>query len=292
MSNNTTPMQLLKHHINVLKKSLNNCFDNFNLQKSSPKYNPYRNDYYAGGDSLGVDSDFILIFKEKDGYSSFAIIFDYMDKEVKDWNITISYKPINVDHNPYVNQDKEKKELNKNIISSLTLSVPDFKETLKIMNTELTNKPSVEDVTAALKAHFLADIQENKVGEELEKELKIIQVELSDEFDNLTILKSELDITKSEHSIALGNAVNETNATDQSIRAEELRHELAQLDQVIAEQKEVFMQKYDVANLSALAKEAYGKFDRCRFRVNDKVTYAVQKRPSYLRKKLTKKLIN
>lgn len=69
MSTEMTPMKRYSTGITILKNNLNSITFKKELTKTASKSN------HEGGMTKGVDSDYILIFKDKYSESSFALVF-------------------------------------------------------------------------------------------------------------------------------------------------------------------------------------------------------------------------
>lgn len=189
MSN--TPMNLLKGSVDNFKEIVRGLIKNeYVLNASKPKYNPYGGQYGYGKDTKGVKNEFLRIFEINDK-DNFAFIFNNIKKDLSHVLITVSIKR------------------GENYISR-TFSFNEFKETLKNCNKTLK---ILKDVKALDKKSLLLTLEETfKVTEkindtEIVKEIcKKIKTEITSDKRKLTTLnknkeKAEDQLKRSQRAV-------------------------------------------------------------------------------------------
>lgn len=239
MSKDMTPMKRFSGNIQELRKNLARHFNELSLNKSSPKYN-----HHAGEStySLGVESDFILIFSDPKKSISFALTFTYIDRPIEEQKISGSIK---------------KSKSNDDIQTSQDMTLAEFKikinqfnkwfETDGVKGSEL-NKSSVVIIEK-----FTEIFLDKKL--DLNKELKTKQQQL-DEF--IATKSKELKIseltdinikTAYNFSKAQNTIKNEIEAMPEHKELEALNISVNKLKQVISDKKTQLEKAHKIKDL-------------------------------------------
>lgn len=236
MSNNTTPMQLLKYHLDITKKMTSFAFKCIDLRTKKSKSNPYHSWHDLDMYSLPVKSDFLFVFNCQKTKSNFAFVFDYKEKEKKDWTIKVSYKPVEDYH--WEQTKDEKEALNKNIQETPSFSINKFKELLKQFNNSIENTQDIDLIFNKLFEIFFDNDDRKVFNEEVNKETIKIETLIKNKENNLPIDKAELSKEKDNHEKLVKSIDDQIKKSPEYIRKIELEKELENLNKEIREKKE------------------------------------------------------
>lgn len=246
MSNNKTPMQAAKVFIDEFK---NKARENFNikmLNKKEARYNPYGGVHNYGEESLPVENDCVYIFKSKYSDDSFAINFNYMEKEKEDWSVHFSYKPY--DKYRWDISKEEKKEMNKKIENSSVLTFDEFRLKMKEINGKIENGEDKVNFLAKVFDVFFDnkikneqkkefDEKANEIKNFIEKKVKTHEIKKDslrkqeDRYKKAVVLENESDEAKKikEIEVKIENLKNEKEKLEEKIE-ERLKEERKKLN--------------------------------------------------------------
>lgn len=236
---NITPMARYKSCLDLLKTLIGSVYKSVPLNRAKPKYHPFM---YASGKSKGVESDFILIFKPRHAkgiYATFGFSFDYIGKAPEDHTIIASIKPQNMNpsrasYDRTASEDKERHDLNKQMISSLPIPASVFNEQLKALNKLIAQQKEVTEVkilelfSQIFHGHVL-NITEQTQNAKAELENKTRESQ-----QNVDAFTTELENTKLELQTARNKAQGSLKRTKEYREREELKRRLVELDSIIA----------------------------------------------------------
>lgn len=257
-----------KKHIKIVDKNINV----FSLNKSNPKSIPYSFDHDNRGYTKGVESDFILIFKNKDDVS-LGIVFNYIKLKPEEQTVSVTIKNATADGG---------------IKSSFPMSIVDFKNKLKEFNKYFTLEDNFITTLERFAIHF--DIDNLNVGQEMKKRNSSIIEFLETEKEKFKINDMEEEYNKSvlELDKAKAKALKLINNLPEMKEKQNLLNRLKDLD--IAIQKETIE-----INKTLQIKEKTSKLNKAKDDLqskNYKITNNLEKKlsefPAELRKTLLK----
>lgn len=192
MSTEITPMKRYSTGLTTLKNNLNSICSKTELNKTASKSN------HEGGYSKGVESDYILIFKDLYSESSFALVFEYMGLSADKQRVVGSVKLSN----------------DGDIKNSFNMTLEEFKTNLNALNKDMeaarSNRMKIDfgfpQALSLFSKHMLKEVIDlasdlksatSDVSKFLSKKLKELENEGLDE----KITAAEKSLDKAERAI-------------------------------------------------------------------------------------------
>ncbi len=229
-----TPMKRFSSNLTELKNILDKDFKVIELNKSSPKYNRYADSWTKMGEKRGVDSDYILIFQEKNTKISFAFVFTFLNLLPQDHYVLGSIKP---------------QGTNISIENSLPMSLNDFNNNLKkfisFLNTNNQILPAQvlnEFSNIFLEFKIDLDAEVKKIEENVELIKKQIKDETNWQEKVINRDKKEKELKKILRSID-----EEINDSEDQKELKKLTLRMKELQKIISNKKDELLSKNKVA---------------------------------------------
>lgn len=294
MSN--TPMKATKHYIDQILNLIAGRFDVLRLNRSSPKYNPHRYDTFCSGYSLGVNSDHIVIFKDKVDHSSFGIVFNYLGRKKENWTFQFTYKKLDLpclrnrlsSSLHQYDDDEARKELNKTIRYSREYHITEVKSVFKDLIAVICSSSSNDDVfdfiialtepsDSDLNIDFDAKLEQAKtdIGLALEHDISnIVSIEGKFKEKNSKLEKRRIELEEKTYNHDLYKQIE---ALEKQLK--ELKSQFSQITDNFA-----LTQVVDDLDkqVTTLGKDLYSRKTRLSYSVKAQI----EKQPFYLRQHL------
>lgn len=275
MSKDITPMTRLSVGLKFFKDNVDLYFKEVNLNKSSPKYNPYP-DEGKDSRSKGVENDFITIFKSKYHENlSFAIAYTYMNKPLEEQTVEVSIK-----------QGKD----NKNIRNSFPLSLEDFRLKLNQINAEFKNeKITTEVILDKVSSIFLE--KELDFQKEFAKNAKNLQNFISEESKKLNIdtLETQKQNLENQFNQAKKTVAEEYKELPETKLVEKLKAQLARAEKLQKAEYAKLEKKHNIAQLSVDKSTCERLLHKSKYTLEKSIENQISQLPQPISRKLKMK---
>lgn len=276
MSTEITPMKRLSTGINQFRNQVKSYFNEVNLNKSAPKYNPHA---WRDGDSSyskGVENDFIMIFSARGIEPSFAISFTYINLPVEQQKVEVTIK---------------KGKDNKSIVTSGEMTLEDFRLKLNEINKAFQEKSYLKnrDETSILEKVsevFLSQTYDLK-GEikQATKDIKKLRETKRKEY-NIENLESNVIETTNAYDSAEKKAKRAiTNSAEKEVVVN-LEKQLLEAKNKLAEKVEQIENKYQLKELNEEKLKAKTELVQATNQMNKEVDAQIDKLPGIVSRRL------
>lgn len=271
MNTEMTPMKRYSTGITILKNNLNSITFKKELTKTASKSN------HEGGMTKGVDSDYILIFKDKYSESSFALVFEYIGLPAEKQRVVGSVK---------LSDDGS-------IKNSFNMTLEEFKTNLNALNKEIdlvksNRKNSSFDFPQALKLfsqHMIKEVIDlesdlktatSTVSKFLTKKMK----ELENEGHEETIKAAENSLDKAQR--AINKKITDSPLTEERKqlieRIKAIDKELDETRKNLVERADIVGKKQAVVDSKKALQDKHAQIDKDVDEQLEKFPVAVRKR--------------
>lgn len=269
-----TPMSRYKTGLATLRYKMSAYSDELLLNKAQSKSIPYPFDRYGKGSTKGVESDFILIFKDKQNKEvSFALIFDYIDKTPDQQMVFGSIK--------FGVNDGELK-------TGAPMNLDTFKNTLNAFNKDIQNMKdkSFDKLMTAFSVAFMKE--EFNLKEELNTATSSVTQFLQSKTKELNInqLETLANDSKDLHKKAEQTVDKRLKATKIYKEREELRRRVEELNKLIDEKRASLEEEERVNEKKKMAKTADKTLDAAKQKLDDSVEKELKKYPAAVKSRL------
>lgn len=268
MSSEMTPMKRYSGGLSSLKHNLRSITFTTELNKSSPKYNSHN------GRSKGVDSDYILIFKDKHSDASFALVFEYMGLTAEQQRVVGSVKMS--DEDPIKN--------------SFNMTLEEFKTSLNALNKDLeaTRGKNMEfpEALSLFSRHMLKEVIDlasdlksanSTISKFLTQKMKEVEAEGFDE----KITTAEKALTRAEKAVKKKLADSPLTQERETLLAR-----LAQIDKELKDEKQRLVEKADIAGKKQAVVDSKAALANKRAEIDRDVDVQLEKFPIAVRKRV------
>lgn len=268
MSSEMTPMKRYSGGLTSLKNNLSSITYATELNKSSPKYNSHT------GRTKGVDSDYILIFKDKHSDASFALVFEYMGLTAEDQRVVGSVKMSNEDA----------------IKNSFNMTLEEFKTSLNALNKDLEvarrKNMDFPEALALFSRHMLKEVIDlasdlKTANSTISKFLTQKMKEVEDEGFEEKIVTAEKALARAEKAVK--KKIEESPLTKER---ESLLARLAQVDQELKDEKKRLVEKADIAGKKQAVTDSKNALASKRSEIDRDVDLQLEKFPVAVRKRI------
>lgn len=289
-----SPMKKTKHYLDIIQKELKDRFDFLRLNRAKPKYNPHRYSY-SSGYSLGVNSDHIMIFKDKEHHSSFGIVFNYLGLKEQEHTFQFSYKEVDL-HCVFdscertFDDDEERKKLNKTICYSQKYELSEFKIKLKELINVIENSSDNKEIFNFICKH--TEASEERIN--FEETLVNARVDFDAALKNK---KADLDCSKHEYEEAKEIFLASSSMKDNIIKSSDTYKRVQELEKELAEAKrlhEIAESNMDVVKATKEREsevlELRRSFYNKKYQFDNELKEELSKYPIYVREILRRSL--
>jgi len=268
MSSEMTPMKRYSGGLTTLKHNLRSVTNTTELNKSAPKYSSHN------GYSKGVDSDYILIFKDKYSDASFALVFEYIDLTAEQQRVVGSVKM----------SDKDP------IKNSFNMTLEEFKTSLNALNKDLEAKRGKNmeftDALDLFSRHMLKEVID--LASDLKTANSTISRFLTQKMKEVDDAGYEDKITTAEKSLARAEKAVKKKIEESPLTKEraELIARLNQIDQDLKEEKKRLVEKADIAGKKQAVVDSKAALANKRAEIDRDVDIQLEKFPVAVRKRV------
>lgn len=295
-----TPMSRVKDSINTFEKLLSPAFKGYRLQKKEAKYDPYGGYHGFGGESKGVESDFIYIFKStygaEDLVPSIAIVVDYIDRDLEQSQFTMTKQMVVRDH--YRRYHSSKELNNGEIIHGATFTLEEFKSQMRILNKKLKTLFDGESVEPHLKWEAILHIwdenffnqpelviDKEKVEEGLKEVLKDPTKAREAVEKKIEELDHELVSRKTKINNSIARCKPQKELRDLIMQRREIEKMIKEREDQVAERRKELHVKHDIQGVKAQIEQEKEKLKdaeaaesraKVAFFIENKVTKSLQ----------------
>lgn len=276
MSTEITPMKRLSTGINQFRNQVKSYFNEVNLNKSAPKYNPHA---WRDGDSSyskGVENDFIMIFSARGIEPSFAISFTYINLPVEQQKVEVTIK---------------KGKNNDSIVTSGEMTLEDFRVKLNEINKAFQEKSYLKnrDETSILEKVsevFLSQTYDLK-GEikQATKEIKKLRETKRKEY-NIENLETNVIDTTNAYDSAEKKAKRAISNSSEKEAVAILEKQLLEAKNKLAEKTKQIENKYQLNELNEEKFKAKAELVQATNQMNREVDAQIDKLPGIVSRRL------
>lgn len=276
MSTEITPMKRLSTGINQFRNQVKSYFNEVNLNKSAPKYNPHA---WRDGDSSyskGVENDFIMIFSARGIEPSFAISFTYINLPVEQQKVEVTIK---------------KGKNNDSIVTSGEMTLEDFRVKLNEINKAFQEKSYLKnrDETSILEKVsevFLSQTYDLK-GEikQATKEIKKLRETKRKEY-NIENLETNVIDTTNAYDSAEKKAKRAISNSSEKEAVAILEKQLLEAKNKLAEKTKQIENKYQLNELNEEKFKAKAELVQATNQMNREVDAQIDKLPGIVTRRL------
>lgn len=268
MSTEMTPMKRYSTGLTNLKMHMNRVAKKTELNKTASKSN------HDGGYSKGVESDFILIFKDNYSDTSFALVFEYMDLPADKQRVVGSIKTsddaIKTSYNMTLEDFKSNLNgLNKDLNIAQTKGGYDFPEALSLFS-----KHMLKEVI-----DFKNDLKQatSTVSKFLTSKLK----ELENAGYEEVIANAEKALDKAQRSVA--KKIADSPLT---IERKALVERIRELDRLMDEERKTLTEKADITGKKQAVTDSHKALADKRDEINKEVDVKLESFPVTVRNRV------
>lgn len=272
MSTEMTPMKRYSTGLTSLKNNLNSITIKTELNKTASKSN------HEGGTTKGVDSDYILIFKDKYSDSSFALVFEYIGLPADKQRVVGSVKLSNDD----------------SIKNSFNMTLEEFKTNLNALNKEMDTARSNRmktnfDFPQALKLfsqHMIKEVIDlesdlktatSTVSKFLTKKMK----ELENEGHEEAISTAEKSLDKAQR--AINKKITDSPLTEER---KQLVERIKAIDKELEETRKNLVEKADIVGKKQAVVDSKKALQDKHAQIDKDVDEQLEKFPVAVRKRV------
>lgn len=269
-----TPMSRYKTGMTTLRHQMSAYSEELRLNKAQSKSIPYPFDRYGKVSTKGVESDFIMIFKDKQNKEvSFALIFDYINKTADQQMVFGSIK--------FGVNDGE-------IKTGAPMNLETFKNTLNEFNKTIGNmkNKTFEKIMTAFSVAFMKE--EFNLKEELTTATSAVTKFLENKTKELNInqLETLANDSKDLHAQAERTVEKRLKATKIYKEREELRRRVEELNKLIDAKRSDLENEERVTEKKRMAKTADKTLDQAKQKLDDSVENELTKYPAAVKSRL------
>lgn len=269
-----TPMSRYKTGLTTLRHRMSGYSDELSLNKADSKSIPYPFDKYGKGSTKGVESDFIMIFKDQYNKEvSFALVFDYINKSQDQQMVFGSIK--------FGNNDGE-------IKTGAPMNLETFKNTLNAFNKTIENMKdrTFDKIMTAFSSAFMKE--EFNLNQELKAATNSVTSFLEKKTKELNIEQLETLATDSKnlHQKAEQNVEKRLKRTSIYKEREELRKRVEELNKLIDAKRNDLENEERVNEKKAMAKTADKSLTQAKQKLDDSLETEIKKYPASVKSRL------
>ena len=272
MSTELTPMKRYKTGLDILKSHLTEFYQ-VTLNHAESKYIPYAFQKGDKSETKGVESDFILIFKDNEKTISFAFAFDYIARTPEQQTVLATIK---------TGKD------NDSIRSGAPMDMETFRETLNSFNKNLASlkERSVSNVINSFSTLFLKE--EFNITAQIKQADKAVTEFLSKKNEVYKIDNVEQDyITAKDNRVkAESKAAKRIKLSAPYKLKQKLLDELERVEAVLAQKTALINKEENIAELKQKEEAANKSLIKSKDSLKSDIDEELKKYPASVSKRL------